>query len=198
MTEKHNVKTFEDLSEKYSTWIIKYCSTKFRLPLFLVWYTDNDEASTTKIMTYKSGDIFATNSLANFKNTVLSEIEDLIVCNNIISWLDNFGKIDVVEFCTYDISELENEITKNNLDIKTIESFTNFINLFDDFVNQDLKYSKLQKHIDNSLIKETWDYFYKYIFWPRFNNNVKFEVSDRPQLVTLALRDVPQGISKHR
>jgi hypothetical protein len=133
-------------------------------------------------MTNKSGDIFATNSLDHFKNTVTSEIEDLIVCDNIFSWLDNFGNLEVVESCTYDIPELENEIAKNNLDIPTIESFANFINLFDDFVNQDLKYSKLQTYIDNELIKVTWDYFYEYIFWPRFNDKEKFGVWDRPKL----------------
>jgi hypothetical protein len=99
MTKQHDLKTFDDLSEKHSTWIINYCSTSFELPLFLVWYRDNDEASTTKLMTYKSGDIFAIDSLANFKTTIISEIEDLIVCDNIISWLDNFGNLELVEGC---------------------------------------------------------------------------------------------------
>ncbi len=183
MMQQHDIKTFDDLSEKYSTWIIKYYSTTFGIPLFLIWYTDNDEASTTKLMTNKSGDIFATNSLTNFKTAVISEIQDLIVCENITSWLDNFGNLEVVESCYYDISELENEIAKNNLDIPAIESFTNFINLFDDFVNQDVKYANLQTYIDNELIKETWDYFYEYIFWPRFNDKEKFEAWDRPPLV---------------
>jgi hypothetical protein len=182
MMKQHDIKTFDDLCEKYSTWIIKYCSTTFKLPLFLVWYTDNDEGSTTKIMTNKSGNIFATNSLVHLKNKVKSDIEDLIVCDNIISWLENFGNLELVESCTFDIPELENEIVKNNLNIPTIESFANFINLFDDFVNQDLKYAKLQTYIDNELVKETWDYFYKYIFWPRFNDNEKFAELDIPKL----------------
>lgn len=183
MTKQYNSTTFDDISEKYSTWIIKYCSTTFRLPIFSVWYRDYDDASTDKILTYKNGNIFVIHSLDKIKNAVLSEIEDLIVCHNIISWLDNIGNIEMVESYTYDISELEIEIAKNNFDIKTLESFTNFINLYDVFVNQDLKYSRLQKPIENSLIKETWDYFYEFIFWPRFNDKEKFKILDRPKLV---------------
>ncbi len=183
MTQHQDIKTFDGLSEKHSAWVIKYCTTTFRYPLFLVWYRDNDEDSTTKLLTYKSGEIFAVNSLTNFKAAVISEIKDLIVCDNIMSWLDNFSNLEVSESCTYDIIELENEIAKNNIDIPAIESFANFINLFDDFINQDLKYSNLQIYIDNELIKETWDYFYEYIFWPRFNDKEKFENWDRPQLV---------------
>jgi hypothetical protein len=35
---------------------------------------------------------------------------------------------------------------------------------------------------DNELIQETWDYYYEYIFWPRFNDKEKFEAWDRPKL----------------
>jgi len=55
MKQQHEIKTFDDLSEKHKTWIIKYCSTKFELPLYLVWYRENDKDGTVKLMTYKNG-----------------------------------------------------------------------------------------------------------------------------------------------
>lgn len=54
MTEQHEIKTFDDLSEKYSTWIIKYCSTSFESSLFMIWYTDTDENSTDRLLSFKS------------------------------------------------------------------------------------------------------------------------------------------------
>jgi len=49
-------------------------------------------------------------------------------------------------------------------------------------VHQDIKYLDLKTYIENDLIQETWDYFYDYIFWPRFNDKEKFEVWNRPEL----------------
>jgi len=122
-------------------------------------------------------------------------LEVLYAVNDLRNSTSN-GNHTLVESYTYDISELENEIAQNNLDITTIESFANFIDLFDDFVNQDLKYSNLYSCIDNELIKETREYFYDYIFWPRFNDKEKFEAWDRPQLnidteeLLLKLKDI--------
>jgi hypothetical protein len=182
MTQHDDIQKFNDLSEKYSTWIIKYCSTTFNSPLFLVWYTDIDENSTDRLLTYKDGKIFAAKSLANLKATILSSADNLIEFQNLNPWLDNFNDLEVKEFCTYDLISIGNEIDKNNLDIETIESFANFVNLYKDFANQDERNTQLHVFADNELISETWDYFYDFIFWPRFNDKEKFEAWDRPQL----------------
>jgi hypothetical protein len=182
MTQQDDIKTFDDLSEKYSTWIIKYCSATFDTPLFLVWYTDTDENSTDRLLTYKNGKIFAVKSLTNLKATVLSSFDKLIEFENLNSWLDNFNEIEVTENCTYDLISIENEIDKNNLNIETMEGFANFVNLFGDFVNQDKRNTHLQVYTDNELIKEVWDYFYNFIFWTRFNDKEKFEAWNRPNL----------------
>jgi hypothetical protein len=183
MTEQHDIKSFDDLSGKYSTWIIKYCSAAFDCPLYLIWYTDTDKNSTDRLLTYKSGGIFAISSLTNLKTTIISSINILNEFENLSSWLDNFNNLEVKENCTYDLISIANEIDKNNLDISTIEDFSTFINLYGDFINQDEKNTRLQVYVDNELIKKTWEYYYEYIFWPRFNDNEKFEAWDRPQLV---------------
>jgi hypothetical protein len=196
MTEQYDIKTFDDLSGKYSTWIIKYCSETFDSPLFLVWYTDTDENSTDRLLTYKSGKIFGIKSLTNLKTTILSSVGDLVEFENLSSWLDNFNNLEVEEHCTYDLISIANEIHKNNLDISTIEGFANFVNLYVDFINQDDRNTSLQVYADNEFIKETWDYYYEYIFWPRFNDKEKFEAWGRPQLnidmeeLLLKLRDI--------
>jgi hypothetical protein len=183
MTQQDDIKSFDDLSEKYSTWIIKYCSATFDSPLFLVWYTDTDENSTDRLLTYKSGKIFAVKSLTNLKTTILASIDNLVVSENLSYWLDNFNNLEILESCTYDLKLIENSICKVNLDISTIESFTNFVNLYGDFIEQDERNANLQVYADNELIKEVWNYFYDFIFWPRFNDKEKSEAWDRPPLV---------------
>jgi hypothetical protein len=183
MTEQHDIKTFDDLSGKYSTWIIKYCSAAFDSPLFLVWYTDTDENSTDRLLTYKSGEIFAVKSLTNLKATILASFDNLVVSENLSYWLDNFNNLEIIENCTYDLASIESSIYKGNFDISTIESFANFVNLYGDFIEQDERNANLQVYADNGLIKEVWNYFYDFIFWPRFNDKEKFEAWDRPPLV---------------
>lgn len=183
MTQQNEIITFDDLSEKYSTWIIKYCSATFNSPLFLVWYTDIDENSTDKFLTYKDGKIFAATSLTNLKATILSSVDNLNEFQNLNPWLNNFNDLEVTANCTSDLISIGNEIGKNNLYIETIEGFANFINLYNDFVYQDERNAHLHVYSDNELIRKTWDYFYDCIFWPRFNDKEKFEAWDRPQLV---------------
>lgn len=101
---------------------------------------------------------------------------------NLNSWLDNFNDLVVTEYCTYDLTKIVGEINKSNLDIETIEGFANFVNLFGDFINQDERNAHLQAFADNELIKQVWDYYYEFIFWPRFNDKEIFETWDRPKL----------------
>lgn len=182
MTKQHDIKKFDDLSEKYSTWIIKYYSTNFESSLFMLWYTDTYENNTDRLLTFKSGEIFAVKSLTNLKATILSSVDKLIEFENLNSWLDNFNDLEITEYCTYDLTKIVEEIDKNNLDIETVEGFANFVNLFGDFINQDERNVYLQVYADNELIKEVWNYFYDFIFWPRLNDKEKFEACERPKL----------------
>lgn len=183
MKQQDDIQTFDALSEKYSTWIIKYCSESFESPLFLIWYTDTDENSTDKLLAYRSGEIFAVSSLTNLKVAILASFDNLVVSENLSSWLDNFNDLEIVESCIYDLISIEDSISKDNLDISTIESFADFINLYGDFVGKDERNAHLKVYADNELIREVWEYFYDFIFWPRFNDKEKFEAWDRPPLV---------------
>lgn len=196
MREHEDIKSFDDLCENYSTWIIKYCSSTFDSSIFLVWYTDTDDKNSDRLLTYKDGEIFAVNSLAHLKATVLASIEKLVVSENIGPWLFNFNNLDVKEYCTYDLTSIENAINRNDLDISTIEDFANFVNLFGDFVEQDERNVHLKIYSQNELMRKVWSYFYDFIFWPRFNDKEKFEKWDRPPLVidtnelSLKLKDI--------
>jgi hypothetical protein len=183
MKLQHTLKTFNELSEEYSTWVIKYCSTSLDSPLFLIWYSKTDEPGIDSLLTYKSGEIFVIKSLADLKSNILASLENLNIFDRLDSWLDNFNNLEIKEYSTYDLISIENNIKKNILDIPTIEGIANFINLYLDFLEQDEKNTELQVYSDHKLIKKTYNYFYNYIFWPRFNDSEKFKKWDRPQLV---------------
>ena len=174
MTNIENIRTFEDLSEKHSTWIIKYCSENFDKPIFMIWYRDNSENETEHILSYKNGGIFTSKTLTELRKKIQSEKNELIKSENINQWLEKTKGMKMVESSTYDLISVINNLKENILDIKTTEGFADFISLFDDYINQDEKNNYLQEYIDNELIKKTWEYYYEFIFWPRFNDKEKF------------------------
>jgi len=182
MEKLQKIKSFDDLSEKCSTWIIKYNSTTFDKSLFFVWYTDTDEKSTDRLLTYNDGKIFAVKSLIDLNKTLKAEIVNLTKFDNLIVWLDNLKNYKIVESCSYNLISVINNLDKNILDNTDLEDFANFINLYEDFINQDLRNKKLQVNSDNELIKKAWNYYYDNIFWPRFNDKEKFYNLERPKL----------------
>ncbi len=182
MTNIENIRTFENLSEKHSTWIIKYCSENFDKPIFMIWYRDNSKNETEHILSYKNGGIFTCKTLTELRKKIESEKNELIKSENINEWLENTKKVKMVESSTYDLISVIKNLKENILDVKTTEGFADFISLFDDYINQDEKNNYLQEFIDNELIKKTWEYYYEFIFWPRFNDKEKFEIWNRPKL----------------
>tara|TARA_R110001606_G_scaffold216566_1_gene364482 strand:- start:254 stop:883 length:630 start_codon:yes stop_codon:yes gene_type:complete len=182
MTNIKHLEIFDDLSEKHSTWIIKYCSTTFPKSIFMIWYRDNDENETENILSYKNGEIFAANTLIELKERLKLENNELIKSENINQWLENTKEVKIIESSTYDLISIVTNIKNNILDEKTIEGFADFINLFDDFINQDEKNNYLQVYFDDEIIKKTWDYYYEFIFWPKFKDKEKFKLWYQPKL----------------
>ena len=168
-----DISAFEELSEKYSTWIIKYCSSTFEQPKFMIWYRKSDENETEHILSYKNGDIFTIENLDELKSKLTSERNDLEIIENITTWSLNFSQLNVAESCTYDLYSVINNLKQNIFDTVTIERIADFINLFDDFINQDERNNHFQKYIDDELVKEVWEYYYDFIFWPNFNEKEK-------------------------
>ena len=133
-------------------------------------------------MTYKSGEIFAAESLLNLNSTLLSLFDSLTISENLKLWIDSLTKTDLIEDCTYNLISVSNNIINGSLDINTVTDFANFINLYDDFINQDERNIYLQIYADNELVKELWSYFYNVIFFFCFNDKEKFDANEIPNL----------------
>jgi hypothetical protein len=170
--------------EKYQVWILKYSSKTFETPLYFTWYTDTDAQEKDRFCTYKTGDIFATDSLENFEETLKREQENLIFFHKFDEWLSDFSQLEIIEVESYyDMNFITSSIVNNTLDISTLESISSFLSRYDDFANQDEKNSYLKVYLNDKLIQKTWNYYWDYIFWPRFNDKVKFDTWDRPKLI---------------
>lgn len=182
MINGQDIKKLEDLSEQFSTWIFKYHSVNFAKPLFLIWYRNNDLNKTEKILTYNDGSFFTATSLIGLKEKLYTERNKLIAPNHIHLWLGAIQEIKLVESINYNLISVITDLEIGILEEKTIEGFAEFINLFDDFIHQDEKNNHLQIYIDDGLIRKTWEYYYEFIFWPRFNDPKKYDSWDRPKL----------------
>ena len=182
MTDQINIQDIDTINQSFFTWVIKYCSTKYAKSIFFIWYTDTDENSTDRLLTFNSGEIFAVNKLENLKENIIKQKEKIVGNNNLYLWLDKLNKVELVESVTYDIELISTRTEKGNINDETIEAIANFVNLYGDYIFQDNSNKHLQQHYDNELIQEIWTYYYDYLFWPRFNDKEKFEKWNRPKL----------------
>jgi hypothetical protein len=173
---------FEALCEQFTTWIIQYRSPTYANPIFMVWFTDIDENKTDQLLTFKTGEIFALDSLSNIKQVIINNLNHLKTFENLQPWLENFDDLTPVETCIYDIHLVKNSFSKKDFSIESLETFTNFTNLYVDFVKQDTRNQHLQIYSDKKLIRQTWEYYYEYIFWPRFNDKEKFKTWKSPTI----------------
>lgn len=182
MSTTHGSVTFNEISETHSTWVIKYCSPTFNNPLFLIWYTDTDKNSTDKLLTYKNGKIFATDSLNDLKSKLRSENKDLIWFDNLNIWLENSNNLAAVEYCTYDLISLTNELDAGNMNDTLLGDFIDFINLYRDFVNQHPNNLHLRVYSHSNALKKIWNYYYDFTFWPLYGKPDEAQHSKKPKL----------------
>ncbi|EHQ24526.1 hypothetical protein [Mucilaginibacter paludis] len=168
------------LKENTDVWILKYCPLFTADPVFLLWYTDTDKESTDMLLTYKTGKIFATNSLNGLKNTIVQNINSIHEFENLHHWLNDFGNQVTGKITIYDIHKIYNAIKVKNFEDEILEGLTDFINLFGDYVHQSDTNKHLKTLADNKFIRKAWDYYYEMVFWPRFNDKDRFEAWERP------------------
>jgi hypothetical protein len=171
---------YNDFCEEHKVWVLKYKSKKQQNSLFFIWYCDTDDVD--RLLTYKSGRIFGVKSIENLKTEIIAQKLNLQTSSNLILWLSNVENLEIKEDCTYDVDLIKSGFEKGKLDVSVLEEFSNFIGIFTDFQNQDKRNQQLKFFSENKTIQKVWNYYYDYIFWPRFNAPKRFETWARPQL----------------
>lgn len=176
--------SFSHLCQEYATWVIRLCLPGLEKDVFLIWYanpTDDGTDHQDQFLTFTDGKIFATESESLLKTRLSESWAELVVPDKLVSWLEHIDRIESSGITVFDMKAVENQLASNNQDIPVLETLIDFINLFHDFAEQDQTNMDLKAHLDQGLIDEVWNYFYDYIFWPRFNDKEKFASWDRPE-----------------
>jgi hypothetical protein len=174
MTNENTIKTFDELSEYFRTYIVKYISYQFNSPVYLVWYTDTDKEETDKFITDKRKTIFASAEINNILKAITECKNNLHYSENLEKWLTNGAKLNPIENCVFDIDKLESNIFNNILTLDTLSSFVDFINIVGDYSAQ-IDHT-LQDLIRTEPIDKVWDFFYDEYFWTKPDNSVNQEL----------------------
>jgi hypothetical protein len=172
---------FDQFCENYSVWILQYSSDTLKNPVFLVWYNDIYEDN-NKLLTFRSGQVFSTTDLPNIKSQLDAQISDLLTMGKIEPWINKLDQFQPTASPIYDIDALCNAIKNKRLNASTLNDLSNFINLFDDLSCQDAPYKYLKAYRENEYVQAAWEYYYDYIFWPKFNDPDKDKTWKRPAL----------------
>ena len=198
MKENNNeIGTFDNICRQLSTWILEYRSSTYKTSIFLIWYTDSDENNTDRLLTFNTGQIFASGSLFQIKEIMTNNLEGIDTYENFNRWLGKFNNLIPEVNAIYDMDAICHCLEKSQFDIETLESLANFINLFHDFIDQNERNEYLSIYRENKFIDRAWHYFYDKIFWPRFNDYEKFTKWDRPKFV-IDNKKLLQGFQKMR
>ncbi len=183
MSQLQDADQFDALCQKYSVWVISFSSPHRQTPVFLIWYTDTDENNTDRLLTNQSGDIVAIESLTNLIEILQNEQPKLTQFEHLEPWLSSVKGLEPVIKVIYDMGTLTTSIANKRLNLPTIESLVNWINLLGDYVSQDERNSYLEPYWQDAVMKKAWNYYYDCIFWPRYNDKVKLKTGFRPPLL---------------
>lgn len=172
--------TFDDLCFTNRIWIVAYVSPTAAAPLYLIWYTDTDEAETDRLLTFQTGEIAAIPALRDLPTVLAKHLDALRPADRLRRWLAELAHHEPVVSATYDLRAVERALQLRRLSGKALEALVSFVNLFGDFVGQDERNSDLALYWRSEPLEEAWYYFYDYFFWPRFRNTTQYQTRSRP------------------
>lgn len=160
--------THQDISEKYSKWIIEYSSDNYLRPVFFIWFTDNSKEEIDQLFVDKTQKIIIANSKKELLKIILTNPIKIKDSDRMKKWLDESLNYSEISSTKYDLMGLEHKILSNELEPKDFGDIVNFINLYEDYQFQ-LGKEKEKSNSRKNGLSELWDYYYEEIFWKKFN-----------------------------
>lgn len=153
--------------------IIEYRSRTCPTPVFLIWYPGEKD----QLLTFKTGEIFATDSAAGIQKSILAHMDEL----NAYDGMN--GPIEA-ERAVFDMDDSHQALCDENYSPAVLKQLTDFINLFGDYVSQDQANDHLYSVWRNRHLCEASEYFYNEVFMPgNEETEVKPLVIDKTGLV---------------
>lgn len=139
------------------TVIIEYRSRTYPNSIFLVWYP----GETDQLLTFRTGEIFATDSAAHIQHVISAHIDQLHAYDGLVPSL---SKAMAAERDVIDLNDSHQALGDENYSTPVLKQLTDFINLFGNYVEQDQANDHLYSVWRNRHLHETWEYFYNEVF----------------------------------
>jgi hypothetical protein len=173
---------FEEICEKYQTWVIRITSNSLLRPVFLIWLTDSTEKNKDKLVINLSNKVIACENFDCLLEEALKIKSLLPDPINTSTWLNNVQGIEY-QVIDYKLGSIEDSINSKTFNKKSIQEAINFINLCGDFDEQtgDQEIRTLR---DKPNIMHLWEYCYNEIFWKEIGSNNEIDPLRLPELQT--------------
>lgn len=161
--------------QKYSIWVIKYNTPSFTCPVFLIYYTDDDESDTDRLLCYENGKVWGICSLKNLAQNLEHQISLFPNSNKLKSWLKGFKDLEVLPDAYFDIPVILEALQNKQLNNAIITEMANFNNLCYDFTNSNPNNEFFKPIADDPILTECLDLYYDNILFPKIDNGPSIE-----------------------
>lgn len=164
------VDLFDKHSLNHKKWLTKVVYEDFGRPIYVIWLTDTSDNDDDKLLTNSRGQIIAAKNPGKLIDYILTTKDKLFDSRQTKAWARKVKWIKPKIAASYDLDKI-NSLTKK-IDQSGLEEVSNFVNLFTDLITT-TKADKLERLRRRREVKAVWEYYYNYIFWPRFNDSKK-------------------------
>ena len=171
---------FEDICEKYQTWLIRIISNSLSAPVLIIWLTDSTDQNEDKLVINSQNKIIGSENFHTLIEEALKIKSMLPDPINTLTWLNHVKGLEYIA-TDYELISIEESIQSKTFNKRSINEAVNFINLCGDFDEQtsDHGIRTLRKKPN---VKSLWEYGYDEIFWKEFGSNREIEPMRLPKL----------------
>lgn len=166
------VNLFDKHSLHHKKWLTRITYEDFGRSIYFIWLTDTSDNDDDKMLTNSNGQIIAAKNPATLIDYILTTKGKLFDSRQTKAWARKVKGIKPKIAAAYDLDQI-NSLTRK-IDQGGLEEVSNFINLFTDLITT-TKADKLERLRRKREVKAIWEYYYNYVFWPRFNDPKKFK-----------------------
>lgn len=166
------VDLFDKHSLNHKKWLTRIRYADFGRPIYVIWLTDTSDNDDDKMLTNSNGQIIAAKNPKTLIDYILKTKDKLFDSRQTKAWARKVKGIKPKIAASYDLDQI-NSLTKR-IDQGGLEEVSNFVNLFTDLITT-TKADKLERLRRRREVKTIWEYYYNFVFWPRFNDPKKFK-----------------------
>lgn len=158
------VMDYEEICQEYTTWFIQLTSKDLNKPIFFIWLTDSLDEQDKFVINEQNKIISSENINVLIKEAFKYE-SILPDPAKTLEWLENVQGIQC-SATNIALELIEQSILSKSFNKTSISEAVNFINLYDDFVEQ----TGDQEPLDSPNIRLLWNYYYDDIFWIEYSS----------------------------